>query len=64
MRINRVVEEYYWVEFEFVIINVAPLKMSEARRGLATGDSARVESHCLSTYSQTYIMAIVLSERP
>ncbi len=63
MQINRVVEEYYRVDFEFVCINGAPLKMSEARKEFATGDSARVKSHGLSADNQTYIMAIVLSER-
>ncbi len=64
MQMNRIVMEYYWVESEFVSINGAPLKMSKARKELATGDSKRVESHGLSVDSQTYIMAIVLSERP
>ena len=64
MQINRVIEEYYWVEFEFVCINGAPLKMSESRRELATGDRERVKSHGLLADSQTYIIAIALSERP
>ncbi len=37
--------------------------MSEARRELATGDSTRVKSHGLLADNQTYIMAIILSER-
>ncbi len=64
MKINGVIKEYYWVDFEFVCINGAPLKMSEARRGLATGDSQERESHGLSVDNQAYIMAIVLSEEP